>query len=57
MRKSVSDGVSNFFWLITPDGKELGFVGQSEEEAQEFLRDPNRKLRKYPFAAAPLTPR
>jgi hypothetical protein len=34
---------------------ELGFVGQSEEEAQEFLRDPNRKLRKYPFAAAPLT--
>jgi hypothetical protein len=55
MRTSVRDGLSPFFWLLTPDGKDLGFVGQSEEEAQEFLRDPNRKLRKYPFAAAPLT--
>jgi hypothetical protein len=50
MLKLVGDGFSRFFWLITPDGKELGFVGESEEDAQKFLRNPNRMLGKDPLA-------
>jgi hypothetical protein len=50
MLKLVGDGFSRFFWLITPDGKELGFVGESEEDAQKFLRNPNRVLGKDPLA-------
>ena len=47
-RKPVGDGITDFFWLLTPEGKEIGFVGQSEEEAQEFLRSPSRALHKNP---------
>jgi hypothetical protein len=48
-RKLVEFGVTTFFWLFTPEGKELGFVGESAEEAQEFLRNPDRVLGKNPL--------
>ena len=49
-RKLVDFGLTTFFWLLTPEGKELGFVGESTEEAQEFLRNPSRVLGKNPLA-------
>jgi len=54
MRKSLGDavpggGFSAFFWLLTPEGKELGFVGESDEDAQRFLRSRNRSLGRDPL--------
>jgi hypothetical protein len=44
MLKPVGDGFSRFFWLLTPAGTELGFVGESETDFQTFLHNPNRKV-------------
>lgn len=47
-RKTYPDGISTLFWLLSPDGKEIGYVGQSEAEAQEFLKNPKREIRPSP---------
>ena len=44
-RKAYPGGFSNSFWLISPDGIELGYVGPSDKEAKEFLKNPNRSVR------------
>ena len=48
-RKLVRDGLTTYFWLTDPEGRELGFVGQSEEDAREFLRNSDRTLGKNPL--------
>lgn len=37
-------GFSRKYWLLTPDGRDLGLVGQTKEELQAFLTNPNRTL-------------
>jgi len=37
-------GVSQLFWLVDPEGKELGYVGETEADAQAFLKNPYRRL-------------
>jgi dipeptidyl aminopeptidase/acylaminoacyl peptidase len=46
-RKEHPQGVDQSFWLVSPQGKELGFVGSSENEAQGFLENPDRKLQPH----------
>jgi hypothetical protein len=46
IRKPLDGGFSQYYWLIEPDGRELGFVGESEPEVREFLANPRRVLRR-----------
>ena len=44
-RKTHPDGINLSYWLLSEDGKELGYVGQSEREALAFLDNPERKIK------------
>jgi hypothetical protein len=46
VKKPLDDGFSRYYWLISPEGRELGLVGESELEVQEFLANPKRVLRR-----------
>jgi len=46
VKKPLDDGFSRYYWLISPEGRELGLVGESELEVQEFLANPRRVLRR-----------
>lgn len=46
IRKPLDGGFSRYYWLITPEGRELGIVGESELEAREFLSNLRRVLRR-----------
>ena len=37
-RKSYPEGSTYFFYLISPDGADLGFVGETDNDVREFLR-------------------
>lgn len=47
-RKVYPEGTNALFWLISPAGKELGYVGESENNVREFLKDPKRQVRRAP---------
>jgi hypothetical protein len=44
-RKPLDGGFTRYYWLVTPDGRELGLVGESERDVREFLASPRRALR------------
>jgi WD40-like Beta Propeller Repeat len=41
----LPEGISQLYWLISPEGRKLGFVGASEEDAREFLRNRARETK------------
>jgi len=47
-KKYLPEGISQLFWLVSPEGEELGYVGASEIDAKRFLDDPDREARPLP---------
>jgi hypothetical protein len=47
-KKYLPEGISQFFWLVSPEGEEVGYVGESEIEAKRFLNNPDRQARPLP---------
>jgi hypothetical protein len=44
IRKPLDGGFSRYYWLITPEGRELGLVAESEREVREFLANRRRVI-------------
>jgi len=47
-RKTYPEGSNALYWLISPNGKKLGYVGESRKEVEEFLSNPKRRAKASP---------
>jgi hypothetical protein len=45
-RTIAKDSIVRWYWLVAPDGKKLGYVGSSREDARRFLADAHPVLGK-----------